>query len=104
MARARRLLVPEADSRDVDAAMRAPLARLVGANGVMSRRSGYSIGIGFCPDWRDSARAVVNDAASFTVREGMVLHVIPWVQTSAGSVGFSDVVHVTSRGAVSLFD
>jgi Xaa-Pro aminopeptidase len=69
----------------------------------MSRRSGYSIGIGNSTDWSDQS-VFLNPTSSHTLQENMVLHLIPWVQVEGcGAVGFSDTVVVGAQRPVSLF-
>ena len=62
----------------------------------MLPRSAYSIGIGFCQDWKDSDNLVIHSKSEFVLQENMVLHIIPWILHSMGSIGLE--VNTTLRG------
>jgi diaminopropionate ammonia-lyase family len=94
--------------RDVDRVMRDVVEEglwSTGIDGWMQRRSGYSIGIGVSsPDWADGA-VRLNPTSTESLEEGMVLHLIPWIQVrDVGGLGWSDTVVIGSSGATSLFE
>eukprot|EP00439_Symbiodinium_sp_Y106_P039686 s1035_g4.t2 len=91
-------------AKEVDAKARAGLGSL-GALCTMSLRSGYSIGLGFYTDWGEAQFFKMDPGSDQVFQEGMVIHLIPWVQVQGhGGVGLSDTVLVTKGGAKSLFD
>ncbi|CAK9021396.1 3-alpha-glucosidase (Glucosidase II subunit alpha) (Protein PRIORITY IN SWEET LIFE 5) (Protein RADIAL SWELLING 3) [Durusdinium trenchii] len=99
---AKNLMRPGAVARDVDRAARRELEKV---QGTMSLRSGYSIGIGFYPDWGEAEHFRMDPGSEQVFEEKMVLHLIPWLQLpDYGGVGLSDTVLITPHGAVSLFD
>jgi Xaa-Pro dipeptidase len=65
---------------------------------------GYSIGIGFPPDWND-APAIIMRGSEFTLQPGMVFHVSTSLrQTGVRGVAFCETVLVTESGAELLTD
>jgi len=89
--------------KDVDSVTRKILAR-EDKGWTNSLRSGYTIGIGFYTDWGEAHELVIDPASEAVLEEGMVLHLIPWVQLKQwGGVGLSDTVEVTPNGAVSVY-
>jgi Xaa-Pro aminopeptidase len=101
--RGREALRVGAKTRDVDSAMRGDLAASY-PEAYLSSRFGYSIGISFYGDWSESNFLEVSPFSEHCVPENCVVHLIPWIMIpSLGTVGFSDVFHVTSDGVESLF-
>jgi len=68
-------------------------------------RSGYSIGIGFPPDWGEGRTLGIREGEQLPLQPGMVFHVTPGIaiKTVVG-VGVSETILVTERGAESLID
>lgn len=107
---ARTLCKPGVPARSIDHAMRTIVERTFDNTAVrcphkyqMSRRSGYSIGVGTSMDWADDG-FFINPSCDFIIEQGMTFHLIPWVKLEGvGAIGFSDVVHVGERHAASLF-
>jgi Xaa-Pro aminopeptidase len=90
---------PGAVGKEVDNAARVSFGNVLGV--WMPPRTGYSIGIGFFTDWADGF--MIDAHSDAVLREGMVLHIMPWVQIAdEGAMGFSDTVVVTDRGCESL--
>mmetsp|Transcript_13777 Transcript_13777/g.37315 ORF Transcript_13777/g.37315 Transcript_13777/m.37315 type:complete len:817 (+) Transcript_13777:81-2531(+) len=93
---------PGVRCKDVDAVARKLLTR-PGWN--HSLRTAYSIGIGFYTDWGETELLAIDPGSEQVLKEGMVLHLIPWVQIPSVemAVGLSDTVVVTPTGAVTVF-
>jgi Xaa-Pro dipeptidase len=68
-------------------------------------RSGYSIGIGFPPDWGEGRTLGIREGESLLLQTGMTFHITPGVaiKTVVG-VGVTETVVVTDHGAESLID
>jgi Xaa-Pro dipeptidase len=68
-------------------------------------RSGYSIGIGFPPDWGEGRTLGIREGESLPLQPGMTFHITPGlaIKTVVG-VGVTETVVVTERGAESLID
>jgi Xaa-Pro dipeptidase len=68
-------------------------------------RSGYSIGIGFPPDWGEGRTLGIREGESQPLEVGMTFHLTPGVaiKTVVG-VGVTETVVLTERGAESLID
>lgn len=68
-------------------------------------RSGYSIGIAFPPSWDEGYIISLKQGDSYVIREGMTLHVIPWMWGVDGdkTCGISDTIYITENGCESFF-
>ena len=68
-------------------------------------RAGYSIGIAFPPSWDEGYMLSLKQADSSILREGMTIHIIPWMWGVDGdkTVGISDTIYVTGKGCESFF-
>ena len=63
---------------------------------------GYSLGLGFPPDWNDCP-AVIQRGVDLVLRAGMVFHVNTSLRhVGVGGVAFSETVLVTPTGAETL--
>ena len=63
------------------------------------KRTGYSIGIAFAPDWGEGHILSLKQGETTRFEPGMVVHVVPALrQVGLGGVGFSETVLVTSEG------
>ncbi len=73
--------------------------------GQLITRSGYSIGIAFPPSWDEGYILSLMQGDSRTFKEGMTLHLIPWIWGVDGdkTVGISDTIRVTENGCESFF-
>lgn len=68
-------------------------------------RSGYSIGIGFPPDWGEGRTLDLRDGEQRRLEAGMVFHVTTSVTIKmVAGVGVTETVLVTGNGAESLID
>lgn len=86
-------------ARSVDAAMRAA-AQPLDDGVVMSERTAYAIGAAFPPDWTED-QLLIDATSDVVLRDGHVLHMIPWVQiVGKGAVGVSETVVVCDGGAL----
>lgn len=89
---------------DVDNLIRKIIAdNRVGAR--LITRAGYSIGIAFPPSWDEGYILSLKHGDSRVLREGMTLHVLPWMWGVDGNktVGISDTIYVTENGCKSFF-
>ena len=63
------------------------------------KRVGYSIGIGFPPDWGEGRTQSINQGDTTVLVPGMVFHMVPNLRLAGeGSVIFSETVAVTETG------
>lgn len=63
------------------------------------KRTGYSIGIAFAPDWGEGHILSLRAGETRPLEPGMVLHVVPTLRIpGAGGAGFSATVAVTETG------
>lgn len=63
------------------------------------KRTGYSIGIGFAPDWGEGHILSLREGDQTRFESGMVVHVVPALrQVGLGGVGFSETVLLTPGG------
>ena len=63
------------------------------------KRTGYSIGIAFSPDWGEGHILSLKAGERTPFEPGMVVHVVPALrQVGLGGVGFSETVLVTADG------
>jgi Xaa-Pro dipeptidase len=76
-----------------------------GMSDLYRKRTGYSIGIGFAPDWGEGHILSLREGEQTRFEPGMVVHVVPAMrQVGLGGVGFSETVLVTSEGNEVLTD
>jgi Xaa-Pro dipeptidase len=70
-----------------------------GMSDLYRKRTGYSIGIGFAPDWGEGHILGLREGDQTRFQPGMVLHVVPALrQVGLGGAGFSETVLVTPEG------
>jgi Xaa-Pro dipeptidase len=63
------------------------------------KRTGYSIGLAFAPDWGEGHILSLRDGEQTPFAPGMVVHVVPALrQVGLGGVGFSETVLITTDG------
>lgn len=63
------------------------------------KRTGYSIGIAFAPDWGEGHILSLGDGETTPLEPGMVLHVVPAIRIPGlGGAGYSATVLVTETG------
>lgn len=63
------------------------------------KRSGYSVGLAFAPDWGEGHILSLKETEHRPFEAGMVVHVVPTLrQTDAAGFGFSGTVLVTETG------
>ncbi len=68
-------------------------------------RTGYSIGIGFPPDWGEGRTQSIKEGDPTPLQPGMVFHLIPDLKVvNEGGVVFSETVLVTEKGHEVLTD
>jgi Xaa-Pro dipeptidase len=67
-------------------------------------KGGYSIGIGHPPDWADTYNYVLFEGNKRILKEGMVLHLIPYLQTEYGAIGNSMMVIIRNECAEMLYN
>ena len=85
-------------SAEVDAACREVIRR-AGFAQYFTHRTGYSIGIGFPPDWGEGRIMSINEGDPTVLESGMCFHLIPDLKaTGEGGVVFSEAVVVTETG------
>jgi Xaa-Pro dipeptidase len=66
-------------------------------------RTGYSIGIGFAPDWGEGHILSLLEGAPRPLEPNMTFHLIPWVQVpDLAGVGLTETVRVTASGCETL--
>ncbi len=85
-------------SHDVDRAARETIRR-AGFGEHFQHRTGYSIGIGFPPDWGEGRIMSINANDPTVLEAGMCFHLIPDLKIAlAGGVVFSESLAVTETG------
>jgi Xaa-Pro dipeptidase len=85
-------------SAEVDFACR-EVIRKAGFAQYFTHRTGYSIGIGFPPDWGEGRIMSINEGDPTVLEPGMCFHLIPDLKaTGEGGVVFSEAVVVTETG------
>ena len=63
------------------------------------KRSGYSVGIGFSPDWGEGHILSLKETEEKLFEVGMVIHVVPTLRLEGvGGIGYSATVLVTNSG------
>ncbi len=66
-------------------------------------RTGYSIGIGFAPDWGEGHILSLLEGEVRPLEPNMTFHLIPWVQVpDLAGVGLTETVRVTESGCETL--
>ena len=89
---------PGITSGDVDSVCREHI-RKAGYAEYFQHRTGYSIGIGFPPDWGEGRTQSIKEGDSTPLQPGMVFHLIPDLKViNEGGVVFSETVLVTEDG------
>jgi Xaa-Pro dipeptidase len=89
---------PGVTSGEVDRVCRDHI-RKAGYAEYFQHRTGYSIGIGFPPDWGEGRTFSIKEGDPAPLQAGMVLHLIPDLKTlNEGGVVFSETVLVTEKG------
>ena len=87
-----------ATSDEVDRAAR-EVIRKAGLADYFRHRTGYSIGIGFPPDWGEGRIMSINENDPTVLEPGMCFHLIPDLKVAnAGGVVFSESIAVTATG------
>jgi Xaa-Pro dipeptidase len=82
----------------VDRACKSVIAS-AGMSDLYRKRTGYSIGIGFAPDWGEGHILSLREGEQTPFAPGMVVHVVPALrQVGLGGAGFSETVLVTAKG------
>jgi Xaa-Pro dipeptidase len=88
---------PGATCGEVDAACRDTIAA-AGFERGFRKRTGYSIGVAFAPDWGEGHVASLRAGDPRVLEPGMVFHVVPAVRLPERCVGMSETVLVTETG------
>ncbi|RYE43103.1 MAG: aminopeptidase P family protein [Hyphomicrobiales bacterium] len=89
---------PGATCEQAHRACKAEIAR-AGFGDSYTKRSGYSVGIAFAPDWGEWQVLSVFDGATRPIEAGMVLHLTPALRhMGVFTVGVSETVIVTEDG------
>ncbi len=77
--------------------------RVIDAAGMTERyrkRSGYSLGIAFAPDWGEWQVASLHDSVDLPLEPGMCFHVVPALREyGVFTVGISESICITETGA-----
>lgn len=91
-------LKPGVTSSEVDWVCREHI-RKAGYAEYFQHRTGYSIGIGFPPDWGEGRTQSIKEEDPTSLQPGMVFHLIPDLKViNEGGVVFSETVMVTKNG------
>jgi Xaa-Pro dipeptidase len=88
---------PGATCGEVDAACRDTIAA-AGFERGFRKRTGYSIGVAYAPDWGEGHVASLRAGDPRMLEPGMVFHVVPAVRLPERCVGMSETVLVTETG------
>jgi Xaa-Pro dipeptidase len=88
---------PGATCGEVDAACRDTIAA-AGFERGFRKRTGYSIGIAYAPDWGEGHVASLRAGDRRVLEPGMVFHVVPAIRLPERCVGMSETVLVTETG------
>ena len=92
------IIRPGATCEQVHRACKAQIAQ-AGFGERYTKRSGYSVGISFAPDWGEWQVLSVYDGSLRPLEPGMVLHITPAVREPGQyTVGVSETVVVTPQG------
>lgn len=98
LAAARAKFRPGATSGEVDFAARDTIAR-AGLADAFKHRTGYSIGIGYPPDWGEGRLQSIKEGDPTVLEPGMVFHLIPDLKLAGlGGAVCSEVLLVTDTG------
>jgi Xaa-Pro dipeptidase len=98
--KAGKAMKPGVTSHEVDKACR---DHIKGAGYPFDKRVGYSIGIGFPPDWGEGRTASINQGDRMVLKAGMVFHMVPNLRIyGEGAVMFSETWAVTEKGSECL--
>ncbi len=93
---------PGVTSSEVDWVCREHI-RKAGYAEYFQHRTGYSIGIGFPPDWGEGRTQSIKEGDPIPLQPGMVFHLIPDLKViNEGGVVFSETVLVTEKGHETL--
>ena len=98
---ARAALRPGVPAEDVYAAWQDAVDTGLGRSGYRRHHCGYLTGLGFAPTWMTggSDLAGLRPGSTFTVREGMVFHLMSWLLgQELPDYGVSDTAVVTGTG------
>ena len=94
--RARGAIAPGVTSHEVDRQCREYIR---GQGYPFEKRLGYSIGIGFPPDWGEGRTQSINQGDDTVLEPGMVFHMVANLRVAGeGSVIFSETAAVTETG------
>jgi Xaa-Pro dipeptidase len=88
---------PGATCGEVDAAGRDTIAA-AGFDGGFRKRTGYSIGVAYAPDWGEGHVASLRAGDRRELEPGMVFHVVPAIRLPERCLGMSETVLVTGSG------
>jgi Xaa-Pro dipeptidase len=88
---------PGATCGEVDAACRDTIAA-AGFDGGFRKRTGYSIGVAYAPDWGEGHVASLRAGDRRELEPGMVFHVVPAIRLPERCLGMSETVLVTGSG------
>jgi Xaa-Pro dipeptidase len=93
---------PGITAKKADAVNRSIIAgNTIGAG--QATRSGYSIGIGFAPDWGEGHILSLQPGETRLLEPNMTFHLIPWIQIPGlGVMALSETIRVTETGCESL--
>ncbi|MBL8669424.1 MAG: aminopeptidase P family protein [Alphaproteobacteria bacterium] len=98
LAAARAVFKPGATSGQVDFAAR-EVIRKAGLADAFLHRTGYSIGIGYPPDWGEGRLMSLREGDPLVLEPGMVFHLIPDLKLGGlGGAVFSECLIVTETG------
>ncbi|MBM3601188.1 MAG: aminopeptidase P family protein [Alphaproteobacteria bacterium] len=98
LAAARAAFKPGATSGEVDAAARNLIAK-AGLADAFKHRTGYSIGIGYPPDWGEGRLKSIMHGDTTVLEPGMVFHLIPDLKLAGlGGAVCSETLLVTDKG------
>ena len=104
LAAAKAAIKPGVTSHEVDRAARETMRR-AGFGEHFKHRTGYSVGIGFPPDWGEGRIMSINEDDPTVLEPGMCFHLIPDLKIAGpggGGVVFSECVAVTEDGYAPL--
>ena len=91
-------LKPGATSGEVDFAAR-DLIRRAGLSDAFRHRTGYSVGIGYPPDWGEGRLQSIKEGDPTILEPNMVFHLIPDLKLAGiGGAVFSQTLLVTEKG------
>ncbi len=98
LAAAREAVRPGATSGEVDFAAR-DLIRRAGLAEAFKHRTGYSVGLGYPPDWGEGRIQSIKAGDATVLEPGMVFHLIPDLKLAGlGGAVFSETLLVTEAG------